>query len=218
MVGEVVVVLDGLEGGLLTIEAKVVDSDGFGEERGQGRDHGEARAKDGHEGDGGGWGRSGGGGVGVAEGGLVALSWVSLEALGEGLVANHQGNVVHQRLHVLGAGACRAQLRELRLQARVLRDMGVLGKGGHGECERSGRGPRGAGVGPSVFVASTSRHCAGYNQSSVAALLSMQGARRTTTGGADLGMIREGGREGRGRGRGSVHAALSLACSPVVGR
>ena len=67
MVGEVVVVLDGLEGGLLTIEAKVVDSDGFGEERGQGRDHGEARAKDGHEGDGGGWGRSGGGGVGVVQ-------------------------------------------------------------------------------------------------------------------------------------------------------
>lgn len=71
MVGQVVVVLDGLESRFLAEETQVVDWDGCGEERGECGDHGEAGAQDGDEGDAGwGWG-GGGGGVGVSERGFV---------------------------------------------------------------------------------------------------------------------------------------------------
>lgn len=71
VVGQVVVVLHGLESGLFAVETQVVDRDGGGEERGERGDHGEAGAEDGDEGDAGGRGGGGGCGVGVAEGGFV---------------------------------------------------------------------------------------------------------------------------------------------------
>lgn len=69
VVGQVVVVLDGLERGLLAVHAQVVDGRGRGEEALQGGDEAEAGAEDGDQRDFG-W-REGGSGVGVVERGDV---------------------------------------------------------------------------------------------------------------------------------------------------
>jgi hypothetical protein len=71
-------------------------------------------------------------GRGVWTGTTYGALLLDLQPLGQGFVADHQGNVVDERLDVLGAGAGRAQLGELRLQARMLRDVGILGESGHG--------------------------------------------------------------------------------------
>lgn len=71
MVREVVVVFYRLEGGALAVESEVVDRCRVRKEGGEGRDHGEARAQDGDQGDVR-WARGDGGAcVGVAEGGFV---------------------------------------------------------------------------------------------------------------------------------------------------
>lgn len=52
VLGQVVVVLDGLEGRGLAVQAQVVDRDGAWEEGLHGVDHAQARAQDGHYGEG----------------------------------------------------------------------------------------------------------------------------------------------------------------------
>lgn len=71
VVGKVVVVFYGLQRRLFAVQTEVVDSNGLGKQRSQGRDHGKAAAQDGDKTDGGGMGRCGGCGVGVAEGRCV---------------------------------------------------------------------------------------------------------------------------------------------------
>ena len=51
----------------------------------------------------------------------------SLQARGQRLVSDHEGNLVHQRLHIARAGRGGAQQRELGLQARVRGNVGILG-------------------------------------------------------------------------------------------
>lgn len=156
MVGQVVVVLDGVERGWLAVQAEVVYRDALGEdsfgslgggginsgtgegagERGKGNGtfhHAQTRAEDGHQRDG--VGRNVGGRVGEAEWCFVFGPRHGGQRGCKGFSGYDERDLVHKTLDITGAGVFGPELAQLSEQAWVLGDVHIGGELLHHRCE-----------------------------------------------------------------------------------